>query len=109
MVPVSAKIALDVLSNMQEQVINHSGRGPRDSLKELKRQLATSPGAREVWRKKARLAAVLGSCPSSHQSLKSGIKHWIEYIEITHGREVAEMTAWPPQLEDILGWSNTFR
>ena len=61
------------------------------------------------WRRMARVAAVMGSCPRSKSSFKSGLRHWITYIEITHGADMADKVAFPPSLEDVLAWSNTFR
>ena len=119
-VPLGAQLndsALCVLSDLQTQVTNFECAGPRNALKELKRQLAASdPDARAAWRKKARVAAVMGSCPDSLESFKAGIRHWIQYIEITYGLAGGEYglarvhgAMFPPQMEDILGWSNTFR
>jgi hypothetical protein len=51
----------------------------------------------------------MGSCPDSHESFKSGVRHWLKHIEITHGPEAVGEVAYPPQLEDILVWSNSFR
>ena len=42
------------------------------ALKLLKSALADDPSAQEAWRSKAKVAAVLGSCPRSRASLKSG-------------------------------------
>ena len=33
----------------------------------------------------------------------------MEFIEITHGKQRVEEVAFPPRLEDVLIWSNTFR
>ena len=115
-------------NDLPTQVTNFAGAGPCGALQELKRSMPTDPVAREAWRKKARIAAVMGSCPDSQDSFKSGVRHWIkvrsfactdkcpfvlhwnlQYIHITHGTETGDDMAYPPQLEDILGWSNTFR
>ena len=113
----SNESALCLLTDFQTQVTNFECAGPRNALKELKRQLhPCNPDMRAAWRKKARVAAVMGSCPDSLASFKAGVRHWIEYIEITHGPAVGEYglarvhgAMFPPLMEDILGWSNTFR
>ena len=39
----------------------------------------------------------------------TGLRHWIKYIEITHGVRRADTATFPPDLADVLGWSNTFK
>ena len=62
-----------------------------------------------AWRQEARVAAVLGSCPRTLKSTRSGLNHWIDFIELTYG--VAEVAGkiLPPALGDVLAWSHTFR
>ena len=75
----------------------------------LEQNLPSDPAAKREWTTYARVAAVLGSCPRSLPSLKSGLRHWIRYIEIMYGKEQVDQKAFPPDLNDILAWSNTFR
>lgn len=49
---------------------------------------------------------MMGSCPRTRESFQSGVAHWLEYISIVHGMDNC---AFPPVLDDILGWSLTFR
>ena len=112
-VGVAATNALDV-----------KGIKPAGALRRLRSQLASSDD-RVAWRKKARVAAIMGSFPKSEASYKSGawqharpharkhlcmhckgVRHWMDYSAIVHGSEDA---GFPPQLADILGWSNTFQ
>ena len=88
------------------QRVRGSGAPPLAALALLK---ANMPTDRVAWRKKARVAAVLGSCPRSQSSYRAGVKHWVEFIKITHGVNAADSVAFPPRLEDVLAWSNTFR
>ena len=77
----------------------------------------------EVLAWQARVAAVMGSCPLTRASFKSGrsqsiwvcpvaafacvgIRSWGAYAVAVHGS--AEL-GWPPQMSDIIGWSHTFR
>ena len=39
----------------------------------------------------------------------AGISHWRKYIAIARGDENVDSMSFPPRLEDVLGWSNTFR
>jgi len=77
---------------------------PSESLQKLREFVATE--GREAWNTKARVAAVMGSCPKSHKSFISGLSHWLEYVEIARG-PTAE--AFPVNMSDVLGWSMTFR
>lgn len=61
------------------------------------------------WRHQARVAAVLGSCPRSLGSVKSGFRHWVDYICITYSDEESVHRVLPPKLADVAAWSNTFR
>ena len=90
-------------------VINVLNAKPMHALVRLREQVPDDAAARAEWRKRARTAAVVGSCPRSLHSLDSGIAHWLKYIAIAHGSINADKMAFPPSLEDVLGWSNTFR
>ena len=35
--------------------------------------------------------------------------HWIEFVTIAHGASAVDSIAFPPRLEDVLAWSNTFQ
>ena len=97
------------LYNAQTLLLNITKARPRVALEMLERNLPCDAVAREQWRASARVAAVLGSCPRSVASFRSGMKHWIRFVEIIHGKENAEESAFPPRLGDVLAWSNTFR
>ena len=109
-------------------VLGVKGATPLEALRLLKVALSDDPTAQGTWRSKARVVAVLGSCPRSRASLNSGgvaetalfgtrhflrvhsgIRHWIQYIEVVHGVDKAHEVAFPPSIDDVLGWSNTFR
>ena len=104
----SLKRALE-LTDAPTLVIDVSGAKPLAALALLEASMPADPVQRAAWRGRARVAAVLGSCPKSLRSFKSGVKHWTKYIMITHGSSDAERVAFPPRLEDVLAWSNTFR
>ena len=90
-------------------MVNVKNAKPRQALVRLREQVPDDADAKAAWRKQARTAAVVGSCPRSLHSLDSGIAHWQKYIAIVHESRNASRMAFPPQLEDVLGWSNTFR
>ena len=100
---------------------------PTAALKVLADRLQACPAKKAKWRDEARVAAIVGSCPRSKDShcsgssvstyatvltacLDSGIKHWVIYIGIAYsGAEEQAKHAFPPNLQDVLGWSNTFQ
>ena len=115
------------LSKVPTTVLDVKDCKPKEALVRLQEQLGDSDAARAEWRKKARIAAVIGSCPKSLASLDSGksvvldaahlaatlahagVAHWLKYIEAAQGSRRVETMAFPPQLEDVLGWSHGFR
>ena len=82
---------------------------PMQALELLDRNLPDDQELRKEWSAYARVAAVMGSCPRSLASFKSGVRHWLRYIEVVHGRATVDWMAFPPSLTDVLAWSNTFR
>ncbi len=117
--------ALD-LDRVPTLLLNVRQAKPLEALELLRNNLPDDPARLAEWRQTARVAAVLGSCPRSLQSFKSGqcpnmhgrapgflqragLRHWIMYIEVVYGKENADKAAFPPSLEDVLGWSNVFR
>ena len=97
------------LSSAQTTLLHIRNARPLDALELLARNLPKDPQRRKEWTAHARVAAVMGSCPRSLASFKSGLKHWLRYIEIVHGRDDMDSAAFPPSLDDVLAWSNTFR
>ena len=108
-------------------VLNIRGVKPLQALSRLADQLQGDPAKRADWLERSRIAAVLGSCPCSHASFRSGagqasarsihaprrlhagIQHWLKFILVTHGAQALEQRAFPPVLGDVLSWSNTFQ
>ena len=86
-----------------------SGIGPKVALKRLSSELQGDRAAASTWRVHAKVAAVMGSCPKSHSSFNSGLRHWLSFIETLYGIEQVETKAFPPGLDDVLAWSHTFR
>ena len=64
---------------------------------------------KEAWRQEARVAAILGSCPRTLKSTRSGLNHWIKFIELTYGADKVAGKILPPALGDVLAWSHTLR
>lgn len=85
------------------------GAKPLAALERLRAIIANDPAARSQWLAQAKVAAVMGSCPRSHKSFKSGVRHWIEFIAITHGDDAVNFRAFPPRMDDVLAWTSTFR
>ena len=60
---------------------------------------------RNAWLLMAKYQAIMGSCPKSMNSLKSGIRTYLDFVE-EYGFEAC---AWPPTLDVLLAWSCTFK
>ena len=94
------------LGDVPQFMLNIEGMTPAEAVHHMRRVLPNGEAEREAWRKQARVAAILGSCPKSRASMMSGIRNWIKFMdEVLGNREIA----FPPRLEDILTWSHTFR
>ena len=100
------------------------GVGPTAALKRLKVSTITD-SEKSKWLEKARIEALLGSCPGSHASFLSGTKawagfaRWVAMCHVTgvcgnltlrrrhslglHGRE------FPPTIDGLLAWACLFR
>lgn len=90
-------------------VVDVVGVKPLAALERLRCSLPADPEARLRWRDQAKVAAVMGSCPRSHASFRSGLRSWFEFVELIHGPTRVTCMALPPRLDDVLAWSNTFR
>ena len=95
---------------------------PSEALKRLRD--AVDAIGQENWTKRARQAAILGNCPKSLRSMRSGARvlvpwfmvhapfallgltHWLKYVEIVKGKDAMPF---PVCMDDVLGWSLTFR
>lgn len=99
---------VDRIVEQPTQVLDIKGVKPLKAVEMLRETLQGDPQKQEEWRAKARVASILGSCPRSKASFRSGIKHWIQFIEATRGAENMNRYAFPPLLDDVLAWANTF-
>jgi hypothetical protein len=87
-------------------MLDVTGRGPNDAIRLLKESLPKDMNDRVLWQRRARVAAVLGSCPKTRSSFRSGIRNWINFIGALH---CSHDGAFPARLDDILAWSHVFR
>jgi hypothetical protein len=71
--------------------------------------LPTDTEGRAEWRHDARVAAIFGSCSKTLASVRSGLNHWVKFIETAYGAAEAASNLMPPKLADVIAWSNTFR
>jgi hypothetical protein len=62
-----------------------------------------------AWRHEARVAAVLDSCPRTLKCTRCGLRHWIEFIELSYCAAEVASKILPPVLADVIAWSHTFR
>ena len=61
---------------------------------------------RTSWAVTARVEAIVGSCPRSLESAKSGMRAWIAFVREVLGRSG---DVFPPLLDDLLAWSRLFQ
>ena len=105
---VSTPLITDALAlaDTPSLMLDVSGRGPNDAIRLLRESLPQGMQDRALWQKRARVAAVLGSCPKTRASFRSGIRNWVNFIGSLHG---SYDSAFPARLDDILVWSHVFR
>ncbi len=118
-----ARLAFVSTLDAQGTVLDISGKGPLAAVQMLSQSMPRNEAERSNWRQKARIAAIIGSCPKTKQSFLSGprfaamgatsfpclalgLRHWISFIEVAYGDA---RRAFPPCVEDALIWSNMFR
>ena len=80
--------------------------GPRATLKAFCATLP-SAGVRSEWLQEAYLKALLGSCPKSLNSVRSGIRCWLAFAAAALGQSGGE--AMPPTAQGLVAWSMQFR
>ena len=73
------------LAAQPTQVMSTKGAKPIAALERFRVMFESDPQSRQEWRAQAKVAAILGSCPRTLNSLKSGITNWAEFGAITHG------------------------
>ena len=83
-----------------------SGLGPTAALEKLKESLPSDPAARASWMSESKVAAILGSCPRSRESFRSGLRNYIRFAEIALG---GGEHGFPPTIDALLLWSHSFR
>ena len=110
--------------DVPQSVIDINGLTPRESLAKLGQVVPSGDIERRLWIKNAKVAAIIGSCPKTRQSFRSGdafvscspcschdscmtgISNWIKFVEHLAGdRDLA----FPPCLDHVIVWSHTFR
>ena len=94
------------LADSPAVLLNVAGRGPGAALALLSTQLPSDAYSREAYRLQARRTAILGSCPKSRDSYKSGLRAFARFVELVLG---SRDSALPPSLDLLLEWSHTFR
>lgn len=112
-VPAARGAAVDALLDLRVAEAQGArppqcGGGPRAELRNLRRRLDSQEGPVSVaeWLSSARAAALLGACPRSIASFKSGVAAWFAFARealALHGREL------PPSADGLLAWSLLFR
>ena len=87
-------------------VLDVTGLTPCQALVKLKEALPHDKVERTQWCNDARVSAVLGSCPDSRSSFKSGIRNYNKFCHELYGSSDA---GYPPTVDGIVLWSLTFQ
>ena len=82
-----------------------TGLGPRKAMTALSKAV-TSDEELLAWLQSARVNAIVGSCPKSLKSAKSGMRAWFWFYRVFLRRKG---NAFPPAIDDLLAWSCVFR
>ena len=101
--PIAVQLA-ELLFMKPRPIIDVSSHGPRMAIKHA--HFPKSASARREWFASARIAAVLGSCPRSQDSFRSGLRCYMKFAEKAYG---CVEHAFPPTIDDILAWSCFFK
>ena len=81
------------------------GAGPKVALERMVQE-NVCPQKRIRWAESARVDALLGSCPRSHNSMMSGVRCWSAFAQRVLDRTGREF---PPTANDLVAWSRLFR
>ena len=81
------------------------GLGPAKAAAELCKEFPNVDG-RMSWALTARIEAIVGSCPRSLNSAKSGMRAWFAFVREVLGKSG---DVFPPSLDDLLAWSRLFQ
>ena len=96
------------LGELQVDKIDRDGvalLGPRGAIDKLATSLENDVD-RTFWVQQARVQAIVGSCPSSLASVKSGVRAWLAFCRRCLKRSGDVL---PPEVGDLLAWSRLFR
>jgi hypothetical protein len=83
-----------------------NGCGPAAALIALDHAVPLGAELWKDWMQNARIDAVLGSCPLSRNSFRSGLRNWIKFVQIASR---GNASPFPLVLDHIIAWSHTFR
>ena len=98
--------AMSLFDMPAQPLLDVRGCGPTAALGRLVDVVPVCPALREDWLQQARSAAVLGSCPRSRDSMRSGLRNWINFVSIaTRDTE----RPFPPDFGLVITWCHTFR
>ena len=103
--PIARQLA-ELLEITPTSIVDVSTCGPRMAIKHLGADFPRSVSGRREWLARARIAAVLGSCPLSMESFRSGLRCYMRFSEKAFG---CVSDGFPPTIDGILAWSSFFR
>ena len=101
--PIAVQLA-ELLAMKTRRIVDVSSHGPRMAIKQA--DFPKSASARREWFARARITAVLGSCPRSQDSFRSGLRCYMKFAEKSFG---CVEHGFPPTIDGILAWSCFFK
>ena len=98
---------VDVIHKLKSGTIQAVRAKPRRAIWELSARLRSGEKSLDDLRQSAKVNAILGSCPKSLPSVKSGIKCWSAFAKTILGKSNANI--FNIHHNDLLVWAETFK
>jgi hypothetical protein len=86
-------------------LVDVTGVKPVVAMQRMKAQFLAHPSRRRKFEEMAKANAVMGNCPKSRSSFRSGVNAWCTFADTMYGDE---NVGWPPSVDGIVQWSHFF-
>ena len=101
---VQIQAAESALRSSAKAVVDVAALGPRKAIEKLCG--VVRPSEKDAWVEGARVQAIVGSCPASLTSARSGMRAWVAFARKFLRKSGVLL---PPALDELLAWSQLFR
>jgi len=98
---------VDEIQDMKSCSVNRVHCTPRKAILELRERLRFGDKSLEDLKQSAKVNAILGSCPKSLLSVRSGIKCWSSFAKTILGK--SEANIFDIHQNELLVWAETFK